>query len=758
MKKAAMIDFSFVNQKTESILNKLLIVFFFSLLSIYCSREICDLDIWLHLKTGELIIKNRAIPLFDIYSFTLGQKAWINHEWLFQVIAYKFYAANGADGLIFMQNLIVFCTFLTLFFIGFNKKNHVFVFVVLYLTLLTCAYRFTIRPDIFSLLFLALYLAILKNFLEKKENYGNKHSAFSKGFDAIWLLPLLQTAWTNMHGFSFTGPLIVLIYLLGELIKRTPILPVAWQHTRRLNDSELKKLFIVLALTIVVSIINPHGITGALYPFSVLGQISSEGKVIFNYIQELARPITLKSLLNTNFFFFYKVYILISLFSFRINRKHLDISDFILWLAFLFFSIIAVRNVAYFAIVAAYCIFSNIHLAFENKSNPLLHKLPKKIKILGYYASIAILFYFPAKGASQYLESANYNFHTYELKSAMWGISELRFPQKAVDFLLEHDFPKNILNDFNSGSYLIGRCAPKRQVFIDGRTELYGPVFFKNYVALCEGKKDVLEKTLAEYNIQGVFLTNGDNRLHAALLTYFFKNPEWVAVYFDENATIFLKRTKENSILIKEYQIDLKNRKAKDPDFLELGIAFRYPWPYVERARILNILNCHEAAAQEAAIALRIMPNNAKALGYMSDYYFEQDDYKKAYEYTRNALVYNPKDLILRTKLALIYHKLKDDDKAFKVINAINKNSPEFAYGYFIKARIVAKSDKQQAIQLLHKATELAPKVSEYHMLLANLLEEEGEISEAQTEYLKALEFDSAEKKITNKLKNLSKK
>lgn len=752
-----MINFSYINQKTESILNKLLIIFFFSILGIYCSREICDLDLWLHLKTGELIIKNRVVPLFDIYSFTLNQKAWINHEWLFQIITYKFYAANGADGLIAMQNFIVICTFLSLFFIGFNKKNYVFVFVVLYLTLLTCAYRFTIRPDIFSLFFLALYLAILKNFLEKKERPGQNPSVLAKGLNTIWLLPILQIAWTNTHGFSFTGPLIIFIYLFGELLKRSRLLPHAWLHVHRLENTELKKLFFVFMLMVVASIINPHGIEGALYPFSVLGQISREGKVIFNYIQELARPITLKTIFNTNFFFFYKICILISLFSFRVNHKRVNISDFILWLSFLCFSFMAVRNVAYFAIVAAYCVFSNIHLAFKNKNDDPFHKLPGKIKIICYYTAVALLFYYPAKGAAKYMESANYDFLTYELKSAMWGISEVRYPRKAVDFLLKHDFPKNILNDFNSGSYLIGRCAPERQVFIDGRTELYGPIFFKNYVALCEGQKDALEKTLAEYNIQGVFLTNDDNKLHAALLEYFFKNPEWKTVYFDENATIFLKDTKENAQLIKKFQIDLTNWTPEEPDFLKLGIAFRYPWPYVERARILDILNCHKAAAKEASIALRIMPNNAKALKYLSNHYFELGEYEKAYEYARNSLIYSPEDLTLRTKLALIYHRLNDDERAFKVINAIIKNSPKFAYGYFIKAKIIEKSNRQEALQTLYKATELAPKISQYHIFLGNLLEEEGKVGEAQAEYLKALKFDSADKKISDKLKDLSK-
>ncbi len=738
-----MVNFDFINKKISFILDRLLIVFFFAILGIYCSREICDLDLWLHLKTGEIILNNKAVPLFDIYSFTLEHKIWINHEWLFQLIAFIFYEAGKSDGLIFMQNFILIGTFLTLFFIGFNKKNYIFIFVVLYLTLLTSAYRFTIRPDIFSLFFLAIYLAILKSFSEKKSNY-------------VWMLPVLQIIWTNMHGFSFTGAFIVFIFLIGDLIKRTRWLPDTWQHARRFNNPQFRKLSIILFFMAAASFINPHGIKGALYPFSVLGQISGEGKVVFKYIQELARPITIKTVFNPDFFFFYKTFILISLFSFRINRKRLDITDSILWASFLIFSFIAVRNIAYFAIVAAYCIFSNIHLAFKDKDISLLEKLPKKIRNIIYYFIVMLLFYYPAKGAAKYVESANYNFKTYELKSAMWGISELRYPQKAVEFLLKNNLPQNMLNDFNSGAYIIGQTAPERLVFIDGRTELYGPAFFNNYVALCEGRKDILEKTLADYNIKSVFLTNGDNKLHTALLKYFFKNSDWEVVYFDENAIIFLKNIRENLKLIKEFRIDLNNWTPQEPDFLKLGVAFRYPWPYIERARILDLLDCHKSSAKEAEIALKIMPNNAKALNFMSNYYFKQNDYKKAYEYARNSLIYDPGDITLRTKLALIYHKLGDDEKAFKLIDSIIKNSPQFAHGYFIKAEITKDTNRKEALKLLDKATKLAPAIPQYHVLMGGLLEKEGDVAAAQKEYLKAIKYDSADKEIVKKYKNLS--
>ncbi|MEK7850125.1 MAG: tetratricopeptide repeat protein [Candidatus Omnitrophota bacterium] len=728
-----------VKKSVDFILNRLLIVFFFAILIIYASREIADLDLWLHLKTGEWIVAHRAVPLNDIFSFTIGGRPWINHEWLFQTIAYSFYHFGQGDGLIFMQNMILIATFLVLFQTGIKNENHIYVFVVLYLTLLTLAYRFTIRPDIFSLFFLALYLSVLKKFAEKASR-------------SIWVLPVLQILWVNIHGFSFTGPLLVLILLVSETLKGLVKLPYSWNKTNRLDHKQMTSLLLVFVLMILASFINPWGLKGAAYPLSVLGQVSGEGKIFFQYIQELVKPITFKNALDVNYFTFYKAFILISLFTFRINQKNINLSDFLLWLCFLAFSFIAVRNVAYFGIVAAYVTFTNLELAIKNKKEFPLKFLSGRFKNIAAYVLVAFLFFYPAKGARQYIEGAAYNFNTYELKSMLWGISEQRYPQKAVRFLLDNDFPERMFNDFNSGAYLIGQAYPKRRVFIDGRTELYGPDFFKAYVAAGEGKKSALETILTKYRVQGFFLTNSADRLHLGLLKYLYQDPGWKAVYFDENAIIFLKDSAQNKYIIGKFGIDLKKWAPPKPNFLKLGIAYRYPYPNINRARLLRLLGCYESAAKEAKIALEIMPNCAEALKYMADHYFYQKNYTGAFKYARNCLIYAPGDTEMRSRLAMIYHQLKEDQKALKVVDAIIKKQKKSPEGFYVKAWILKASDPKQAKELLNSAIKLSDKEPRYHDLLGDLWAKEGNTLKAKEEWKAALEYDSANKLLMKKL------
>lgn len=727
------------SQILRFVLDRFLIIFFFVVLIIYCSREIFDLDLWLHLKTGETIVAQKTVPSADIFSFAIQGKPWINHEWLFQVLAHLCHAAGSADGLIAMQNAVIITVFLILFFCSRQKNNYLFIFVVLYLTLLATAYRFSIRPDIFSMLFLTLYLALLRKFTEEKSRL-------------IWILPILQTIWINMHGFSFLGPLLMLLLLAGEGAKKILPLPPAWKETRRLDKNQLRQLLAVFGLMLAAHLFNPQGIKGAIYPLSVLGQLSGKGKIVFQYIMELARPITPKTVMDMRSFLFYKAMILGSLFTFRINSKRLDISAFAIWACFLLFSFLAIRNIAYFCVVSAFVALDNVRTAFRDGKTLPLQNLPKRIKMIAYYATAAFLLFYTGKGTKQYLESASYNFDTYELKSTLWGTSELRFPKKAIDFLLKHDFPGRIFNDFNSGAYLVGRVFPQRQVFIDGRTELYGPDFFENYVAVGEGKKKNLEETLRRYDIQGFFLTTPQHDLHMGLVKYLCQHPQWKIVYFDEFALIFLKDTPANSSLIKRFHFYLKGWSPPEPDFLRIGIAFRNPGPFLARAGLLNALHLYDAAAKEARIALDIMPNNAEALKFMADYYGHHKNYHDAFKCIRNAIIYAPGDLSLRTRLAMIYLGLNEKEKALRVVDNLVKKAPKFAEGFYTKASIIKEDDLGKAKHLLQEAARLAPKEPKYHELLGDLAKETGDFTEAKKEWEAALEYDSANQELLKKL------
>lgn len=712
------------------VLNRQLVVFFFVLLGLYSSREVVDLDLWLHLKTGQIIAATHKVPLADIFSFVLQGKEWINHEWLFQFGAHLFYQQGGADALIFMQNMVALALFLVLFFAGLRKENHLFVFSILYLALLTVAYRFTIRPDIFSLLFLAIDLVLIASFLDS-------------GHRAIWCLPILQCLWTNMHGFAFAGPLILLLVLVADVVKKIG----PWSAVRKndaLDPSRVRQLILLILLMFLASFVNPQGLKGAAYPFSVLGQISGKGRIFFDYIQELARPITRRNIADFHIFLEYKVLILVSLFSFRFNSRRPDVWAFLLWVFFLFFSLLAIRNVAYFGVVAAFVIFRNVRLALDHgkKLPPLLTH--KKLTSWGYGVCLALCIYYPAQAGQKYLTMTQYNFKTFDARGILWGVAENRYPNEAADFLLHEPFPKRIFNDFNSGAYLIGRVYPERQVYIDGRTELYGPDFFEAYVKLCRGHARTIQDAIRRYDLQGFFLTNPDKDIHVGLLRYLGRSREWVPVYFDEAAIIFLKKSPENKKLIDRFGMDLGRWSPPQTKLMKIGIAGPYPYPYVNRGRLLSNLNFHKAAAKEALAALEIMPNCSEAFRILMESSYAEKKFWDAYRYARLCLLYDRQNVSARLKLALIYQQLGFDKKAIDTVDTLIKQLPRAGQAYYTKALILGKTSLPESIRLLRQAVILDPRHTQAWEALGDLLTITGNKEGAQNAYKTAFSYDAS--------------
>ena len=268
-----------------------------------CNFEIADFDLWLHLKTGEVIVEQGVIPLQDIFSCSVAGKPWNNHEWLFQAIFYLFLSLGGYENLFTAQAMLVALTFMTLIFLSDLKRRHYMTVFLLFLLTLVFKTRLTMRPDLFSFFFLAFFLYILAIHLEKKMS--------------VWLLFIAQILWVNIHGFFIFGPLLILLSIVSELIKRHWRLPWDWNTVGRLTDQELKRLSFAFVATALACLVNPQFVKGALYPFTILFQMAGESSIFFNHIQELQKPIAWGTIL-TQRYIYYKLLILIS----EIGRAH----------------------------------------------------------------------------------------------------------------------------------------------------------------------------------------------------------------------------------------------------------------------------------------------------------------------------------------------------------------------------------------------------------------------------------------------------
>ncbi len=666
-------------------------VFVFLGLTFFASHiEIKDMDIWFHLAAGRHVLEHQTVPKVDIFSSTMPGKPWIDHEWLFQILVASVFQRWGAEGLIGITVAMIFLSFLILLFMGYNKDRLLLIVFLLLLVLMVFGNRLTIRPDLFSLVFLLIYFTILAFHLNKRWS--------------VYVLFLIQVLWCNIHGFFILGPLIVFLAIMAEGAKRHLPLPYQWKTIGRLNEEEFGRLKLIGIVVLLASFINPQPIQGFLYPFQMLFQLSGQG-VFFQDIVELQKPITWATIFSWGNYLPYRLLIVISFFGFLLNIKKVNFSNLLSWLVFLVFSLSAIRNLVFFSFVAYLVTLENFNQIHLNPQS-LFFLLSKRSKYVFSIGLTVILVSFMVTQLERISYNGYYDFERYERKSEFGGVSLRNFPYKAADFLVNNKISGNFLNDFNSGSYLVGRTFPQIKVFIDGRTEFYGKDFYNEYIkAWWDGDPATLERIINQYHITGIFLNSLFGPIPKGILNYFHGLSDWNLVYLDYDGVIFLRRVPEQQRFIAEKTLDLSQWQAPSIDLLRLGFMKAIPFQHLNRAYTLYHLEYYEAALQEAFEAVKIWPSYGEAYKIIGRVFLISKQYGKAFEYFRKAKLYIPDDAEVRYELAHLYFLLGDTAQALFYGQELLSLRPGYGETYLLLADIYTqRGDYPQARRILEKA------------------------------------------------------
>ncbi|HOD12752.1 MAG TPA: hypothetical protein PKO44_06625 [Candidatus Omnitrophota bacterium] len=682
--------------------------------------EVTDFDLWLHLKTGEVIVEQGFIPIKDIFSCTMAGQPWNNHSWLFQVIFYLALSIGGLDGLFMAQVVVVAFTFLFLFLLSDIRRRHCFTVFLLFLLAMIYQSRMTMRPDLLSLLFFVVYVYILSLHLDKRLS--------------LWVLVGVQILWVNVHGFFIFGPLLVLLGILCELIKRHVKLPWQWNDIGRLTNDELTKMKVLFVFTSLACLVNPQHIHGALYPFSVLWQVSGDSRIFFSHIQELQRPILFSDLWTLKHIA-YKALIFISGCSFIVNRRRIDLSALFLWVLLLAFSLQAVRNILFFGVVA--CIVTILNFS----EYALEDILPFRFKDRTFrYITIAMLniimiFWIVRYGLKE-SQKIYFNFDQYEMKSYYGGINLRAYPWAASRFINDNGIKGNFFNDFNSGAFLIGRCSPQVRVFIDGRTEFYGPQFFQDYVKIWDdGDEAAFLRAAEKYQLIGVFLSSSINHIGEKILQHLYKNEQWALVYLDHDAVIFLKKIPCHQALIQRFQKDKKSLTFSDIDLQRLGPRDVFPYREIKRAYALESLGLDDLARDQISRALLAAPDAPEAYYIRGKIWKKNKELHKAFEDFRLATMLAGRDANMRYQLALMYAALGDHKEAvrqFKILQKHRVRKPKVFFG--LAGSLAALKEDKNAIQAMRKGLSFYPEDLDLALEAADTLMH-------QKRYMLAIEF-----------------
>lgn len=474
-------------------LKYLAIVFVFLLfeLSLAVKIDLPTADLGRHIKNGEIILNGgaearSAILHTNFYSYTENDFSFINHHWLSGVVFYLVEKVAGFTGLSIMYILLSLATLWIFFKIAWKKGGLVSAFVLTLLTIPVIASRAEVRPEIFTYFFCAIFFYICE-----------KVSSKQISLKWLYILPILELIWVNLHsGFIFG------IFIAGMYFMKMPI--------RHFSCS--------MALIILATLINPSGLQGAMVPFTIFNNYGY--RVVENQSIPFLRNLGVG---NKVAFTSFKILLVITalslILSFRrkINipqniPQHIPQITFVI--VFAVMSYMAIRNFplfGYFAIPVGAIYFSK---------NILEKTVLVILGLIGLFFTISII-----------------NLHKND-----FGLGLRHGVNSAAEFFKSHSLKGPVFNDYDIGGYLIYHLYPQEKVFYDNRPEAYSSDFSQGtYVASLENP-ELFKKLDEKYHFNSIFFYHRDYTSWAQkFLIEKTKDPEWITVFADEENIILIR-------------------------------------------------------------------------------------------------------------------------------------------------------------------------------------------------------------------------
>lgn len=588
-----------------------------------CGHRIIDVDVWWHLKAGEFIVNTLTIPHLDIFSYTSADHPWIDLHWLYQVILYFLYRWSGSNGLLILKCIVILSTFVMLFRMALQRAGYLVASVLLLLALLAFE-RYLPRPEIFTELFIAMYLVIL---------FFHKY----KGTRLVYLLPVMQVLWVNTEGLFILGLVILAAFLAGELLSWKLPWPAQWKEQTAITGRRWLVLFLVTIGCVLACFANPYGLDGVLFPFILLTRLGRGSEVFSGTIAELLPPPFLNFSTSHVPLLFYNLLIAVSVMSFLLNFRRLSFSRLLIYGCFLFLSFLARRNISLFACVAMPLASLNLG-EFCSDVGPqwksVLGNWGPRIKHLMSAALIVTLLFLIWSVITN-----RFSIRTWPHAEFGAGFSPYMYPIRAVDFIEEAGISGNVFNNIGIGGYLCWRGYPERKVFIDGRLEVHERAFYTEYIHVMQNP-DCWDELAEKYNINYVVLQHSMEDTQG-LIGKLYRDEKWRLVYFDDLTVVFLRNVPENKVLLDKFSlhpddaVSIMNEDAENmaSDNVTMFRVLRYeriPFESIHKGTFYAIIGLYHRAIAEYQQALRANINRAQIYYDMSIVYTHQSRWDEA--------------------------------------------------------------------------------------------------------------------------------
>jgi len=500
-------------------------------------RKLDDFDTWWHLAAGRWIAVHHTIPSVDTLSYTVRDHAWINLQWGFDLLIYLLHSLGGPALLSLAAAVTFVATALLVMRVVSARVGAEIATVVMIVVIVAAQERLTIRPELLSFLLLAAVLFVLDR---------------GRQFNDRWFIALvpLMLLWANVHSLFVVGAFAIVTAMVGTAT-RPP-----------------QRLMIFGGAALASVVINPYGLSGAVFPLKLVSRINGSTDV-FQSVGEFGSPFAAAASGTSVVAFkvMLAIGIVVILAALASRRRGFDWGGLIWFLGLAALGASARRNIALFAIGSAPFVGSCLEIVL--RAHPNWQRVAvRRAPVVAAAALVAIVGI-----ATTMVTGAFYKTEAMPREFGA-GVIDGTFPQRAVQFARDAKLPGKLYNDMSAGGYLAWDDPIGDGVFVDGRLEVYDTPFVTAY-ANARSSPEQWQAEADRYGIQTAIIFH-QFVTEAILTERLVQDERWSLVYVDECAAIFVRKNGNDAALDRASAI----RGAWDARTAEWLSRPAQRWPY----------------------------------------------------------------------------------------------------------------------------------------------------------------------------------
>jgi hypothetical protein len=465
---------------------------------------LADPDLPWHLATGEWVMAHGAVPRTDPFSHTFAGQPWRATDWAADTLLAALNRAGGLPAL-YAATAVLVVLIMAIPVLRMRRAPLVSVLLATATLMLiygAAAFRFTVRPQTFMMLFAGLEVLLF----ERAAAPGGRRWA--------WLVPPLLVVWSNIHASSFIGCALLGAYCAGRLfaLRRGP-----WNAAK----GEVATWIGVGVTGLVAVFVAPD-------PFGRL--VAAQDTFFTSYfahrISEWKPPPVAwlwgpPGILGA-----------LALAGFVADRRRVQAWELLVHGLTAWLAIRALRFVPLVALVSGPAGYAHLAAALARRGWPGASRRGARLDRGGAVLVVAVAFFvaFGLDVAHPWLS---------EVRRPRTGLSPEVYPVGAAEFVARERLQGNMYNSFNFGGYLIRRLAPAQKVFVDGRlTTVYSVPFLQDVIGMDPA---AWQPFFARYQIAYAVIE------HDVLSALLDAHPGWALVYFDDVASVYVATDGSNA-------------------------------------------------------------------------------------------------------------------------------------------------------------------------------------------------------------------